>query len=137
MSKVYLIRKAHFSAAHRLYNPEMTESDNWGIYGPCTNANGHGHNYTLEVVIAGEPDPKTGILMNLAHLKEIVHDVVIKEMDHKNLNLDVPALRGIIPTAENLSIVIWKMLKEKVPRGLLHEIRLRETENNLSIYRGE
>ncbi|MGE0615383.1 MAG: 6-carboxytetrahydropterin synthase, partial [Bacteriovoracia bacterium] len=107
------------------------------VNGNSNNHTGPGHNSELEVVIAGEVDRETGMNMNHVEHKQIMHDEIIRHVDHKHLNEDVDFLRGINPTAENLVVVFWKILSNRIPRGLLHEVRLRETENNISIYRGE
>jgi len=137
MPKIYLSRRAVFCAGHRLFNPIFSDPQNREVFGKCNNPNGHGHNYVLEVTVRGEPDPRTGMVMNLTDLDRIMSDVVIQKVDHKNLNLDVPEFRNVIPTAENMAIVFWQMLETKLPPGLLYEILLRETENNVVAYRGE
>jgi 6-pyruvoyltetrahydropterin/6-carboxytetrahydropterin synthase len=137
MGLVYLTRRACFSAAHRLHSNELSPEENKRTFGPCNSLNGHGHNYTLEVTVKGQPDPKSGMIINLTTLKEVMDRTVILPMDHKNLNVDVPALSNVNPTAENLVVVIWNLLEKELPKGILHEVRLRETENNVSLYRGE
>ena len=137
MPFVYLTRKTSFSASHRMHNPELSDQENREIYGKCNNPNGHGHNYTLEVTVKGEINPRTGMVMSLSELKRVIEEAVIQPMDHRNLNLDVPAMRGINPTTENLAVVFWGLLEKRLPPGLLVEVRLRETENNLVTYRGE
>lgn len=137
MSLVYLTRRATFSAAHRLHSNELSEPENKAIFGKCNNPNGHGHNYVLEVTIKGEIDPKTGMVINLVDLKTAMEEAVINEMDHKHLNYDVPLFQEINPTAENMVVVFWKLLELKLPKGLLYEVKLHETENNIAIYRGE
>jgi len=134
---VYLTRRATFSAAHRLWNPHLSENENFTLYDKCANPNGHGHNYTLEVTIRGEPDPETGMVLNLSELKKITNEQVIDWVDHKNLNYDVPWLEGVIPTAEMLAVKFWERLERSFPRGMLYEVKLHETENNIAIYRGE
>jgi 6-pyruvoyltetrahydropterin/6-carboxytetrahydropterin synthase len=137
MPVVYLTRKASFAASHRMHNPEMSDQENREIYGKCNNPNGHGHNYALEVTVKGEVDPRTGMVMSLTDLKKVIEEAVTHSMDHKNLNLDVPVLQGVNPTAENLVVVFWKLLEQRLPAGSLAEIKLHETENNLVLYRGE
>ncbi|OGV90130.1 MAG: 6-pyruvoyl tetrahydrobiopterin synthase, partial [Melioribacter sp. RIFOXYB12_FULL_38_5] len=100
---VYVTRREIFSASHRLFNPNLSEEENNSLFGKCNNPNGHGHNYTLEVTICGEVNPKTGYLIDLKLLKQIIIDNVINKVDHKNLNLDVDFLAGKIPTAENIA----------------------------------
>ena len=134
---IYITRRERFSAAHRVFKPELSDEENFRLYGQCSNPNWHGHNYILEVIVAGEVDPETGYLLDLKLLKEIVHKNVIDKMDHKNLNLETDFLKGIIPSAENLTIAIWNQLVNKVPKGKLYSIKLYETENNYFEYKGE
>jgi 6-pyruvoyltetrahydropterin/6-carboxytetrahydropterin synthase len=133
---VYLTRRTTFSAAHRLWSPALTEVENFAIYDKCANPNGHGHNYVLEVTVRGTPDPRTGMVLNLTELKAAINEYVIDEVDHKYLNYDVPWLEGSIPTAEVLVIKFWERLAKVLPAGLLYEVKLYETENNLASYRG-
>ena len=134
---VYVTRREVFSASHRLYNPDLSDVENEQIYDKCNNPNGHGHNYVLEVVVAGDVDPKTGYVIDLKLLKRIMLENVISKLDHKNLNLDVDFLQGVIPTSENIAKGIWEELKDKLPSGKLFAIKLYETENNYIEYRGE
>ena len=134
---IFVTRRESFSASHRLYNPNFSEEENDRIFGKCNNLNGHGHNYILEVVVAGDVDQQTGYLLDLKILKEIIIEHVIKKVDHKNLNLDVDFLKGKIPTAENIAIGIWNQLVDKIPAGKLYSIKLYETENNYVEYRGK
>jgi 6-pyruvoyltetrahydropterin/6-carboxytetrahydropterin synthase len=134
---VYLTRRATFSAAHRLWSDRLSEEKNYLIYDKCANPHGHGHNYVLEVTVRGEPDPQTGMVMNLTEMKDIINEQVIDRVDHKHLNYDVPWLEGIIPTAEMLVIKFWERLEHSFPPGLLYEVKLQETENNCAYYRGE
>ena len=134
---VYITKSVSFSAAHRLFNPELTYEENMQIYDKCNNYNGHGHNYILEVTVAGLPDIKTGYLLDLKQLKRIINDEIVDHVDHKHLNFDVQFLEGIIPTVENLAIVFWDILKDKLPNGKLFEIKLSETDNSWIRYRGE
>lgn len=133
---VYLTRRTTFSAAHRLWSPALTEAENFAIYDKCANPNGHGHNYVLEVTVRGTPDPRTGMVLNLTELKAAINEYVIDEVDHKYLNYDVPWLEGNIPTTEVLVIKFWERLAKVLPAGLLYEVKLYETENNLASYRG-
>ncbi len=133
---VYLTRRTTFSAAHRLWSPALTEAENFAIYDKCANPNGHGHNYVLEVTVRGTPDPRTGMVLNLTELKAAINEYVIDEVDHKYLNYDVPWLEGSIPTTEVLVIKFWERLAKVLPAGLLYEVKLYETENNLASYRG-
>jgi 6-pyruvoyltetrahydropterin/6-carboxytetrahydropterin synthase len=134
---VYVTRKAHFAAAHRLFNPAWSMEENYKVFGKCNNPNGHGHNYNIEVTVAGVPPPETGMVIDLKVLAEIVDRELIELVDHKHLNIDVPFLTGIIPTAENMSMAFWKVLAPKIPSGTLYSIKLYESENNLVEYRGE
>ncbi len=134
---VYLTRRTSFSASHRLWSNQLTEAENYAIYEKCANPNGHGHNYVLEVTIRGAPDPQTGMVMNLTELKHAVSEQIIKWVDHKHLNYDVPWLEGSIPTTEVLVIKFWERLAQALPGNLLYEVKLYETENNVASYRGE
>lgn len=136
MNKAYVTRRMTFSAGHRLHNDALSAEENKLVFGKCNNPNGHGHNFTVEVTVAGEIDQRTGMVYNLRDLKTVMAEVIEQGLDHKNLNLDVPALKGIIPTAENLAVVIWNQLSERLPAGLLDEVKLIETENNFVSYRG-
>ncbi len=113
---VYLTRRATFSAAHRLWSEQLTEAENYAVYDKCANPNGHGHNYTLEVTVRGWPDERTGMLLNLTELKDAIENAIIKWVDHKHLNHDVPWLESIIPTAEMLVIAFWLRLEMLLPR---------------------
>ena len=137
MPKVYITRRVHFSAAHRLYSEKLSQDENESIFGLCTNPAGHGHNYELEVTVVGEPDPITGMVIDLKELKEIVNRELVDRVDHKHLNFDVDFLQGVVPTAENLVVAFWEVLKEKIPGGRLYELKLYETPRNVAIYRGE
>lgn len=134
---IYVTRRAHFSAAHRLFNPEFDEKTNKETFGVCNNPMGHGHNYRLEVTVRGEILPETGMVIDLKKLKTIIDREIIQKVDHKHLNFDVDFLRGVIPTAENLAMKFWEILKDKIDQGELHEIRLYESDNNFVTYRGE
>ncbi len=134
---IYLTRKEVFSASHKLYNPVLSEEQNYEIYDKCANKHGHGHNYVIEVTIAGEIDPKTGYLFDLKLLKQIIRDEIISKVDHKHLNYDVDFLSGVIPTAENLVVAFWNKLKDKIPVGILYSVTLHETENNKVEYKGD
>jgi 6-pyruvoyltetrahydropterin/6-carboxytetrahydropterin synthase len=134
---LYITRRETFAAAHRLFKPELSDEENLKLFGKCSNPNWHGHNYTLEVVVAGEVNPETGFVLDLKELKKIIHQHVIDKIDHKNLNLDTDFMKGINPTSENICIAIWNQLKDKIPAGRLYAIKLYETENNYFEYRGE
>ena len=133
---VYLTRRTTFSASHRLWSEALSEEENYVIYDKCANPNGHGHNYILEVTVQGEPDPRTGMVMNLTDMKRIIDEQVVKWVDHKHLNYDVPWLEGVIPTTEMLVIAFWRRLERGFPKGVLYEVDLHETENNVATYRG-
>jgi len=133
---IFLTRKTEFCASHRLYNPDFSPEKNEKIFGLCNNPNGHGHNYVLEVTVKGEVDPETGMVLDLQTLKKLITLEIIDKVDHKNLNIDVPFLRGLIPTAENIAIKVWEILEPKIMNGKLHEVKLFESERNMVIYRG-
>ena len=135
--KVYLTRRETFAAAHRLFKPELSDEENFNLFGKCSNPNWHGHNYTLEVTVLGEVDKETGFVLDIKKLKEIIHGNVISKVDHKNLNLDTDFMKGLIPTSENISIAIWDQLSDKIPGGILYSVKLYETENNYFEYKGE
>jgi 6-pyruvoyltetrahydropterin/6-carboxytetrahydropterin synthase len=137
MALVYVRRRVRFNAAHRLHNPAKSDVWNRETYGLCNNPNWHGHNYVLEVTVAGEPDPATGYVIDLGVLKHIIQEKIINKCDHKNLNLDVDFLEGIIPSSENLVVAFWNQLASALPAGRLYLMRLYETENNVAEYRGE
>jgi 6-pyruvoyltetrahydropterin/6-carboxytetrahydropterin synthase len=137
MPTVYVTRKIRFNAAHRLHNPERSDEWNRRTYGKCNNPNWHGHNYVLEVTVAGEPDAETGYVIDLADLKRVIEERVVDHVDHRNLNVDVDFLEGIIPSTENFAIAIWRQLEDHLPAGRLHAVRLYETEHNMAEYRGE
>jgi len=134
---IYVTRREVFSAAHRLYNPALSESENKNLFGKCNNPNWHGHNYVLEVVVAGEINPTTGYVIDINKLKKILREFIIEKLDHKNLNTDVDFLKGIIPSSENIAVAIWNELKDKIPEGKLHSVKIFETENNYVEYKGE
>ncbi len=134
---VYVTRRERFSAAHRLFKSNLSDEENFELYGLCSNPNWHGHNYVLEVIVSGEVDPETGYLLDLKILKEIIRKNVIEKVDHKNLNIETDFMKGIIPSAENITIAIWKQLANKIPKGKLYSVKLYETENNYFEYKGE
>lgn len=138
MPTVQVTRRVHFSAGHRLHNPELSEAENRELYGLCNNPSGHGHNYGLEVTLRGAIDPKTGYVFDLKRLKRVVEEVVLSDVDHANLNVDVPWLAGVIPTVENLAVAIWRRLDDAMPReGMLARVVVMESERNMAEYRGE
>ena len=122
-----LTRKAEFSASHVCRNPALGDDENRALYGTNANPHGHGHNYVLEVTVAGEPDPATGMVLDLKELKDILQREVTDRMDHRFLNYEVPELAGQIPTCENIATVIWRLLEPKITRGHLNRVRLYET----------
>lgn len=133
---VFVTRQVHFNAAHRLHNPTRSAAWNRATYGPCNNPNWHGHNYVLEVTVAGEPDPETGYVIDLGVLKKLLEREILDACDHRNLNEDVPWLRGVIPTTENLVIAFWNRIAPRLPAGRLHRVRLYETLRNYADYHG-
>jgi len=124
---IYLTRKIEFSAAHYYHNPAWSPEENARVFGKCANLNSHGHNYVLEVTVAGTPDPVTGMVLDLKELKEILEREIMQRMDHRHLNHEVPELAGKIPTMENVAATIWNLLQPKITRGKLHRVRLYET----------
>ncbi|MHB8339363.1 MAG: 6-pyruvoyl trahydropterin synthase family protein [Ignavibacteriaceae bacterium] len=134
---IYATRRSTFNAAHRLFNPNLSDEENIDIFGKCSNPNWHGHNYVLEVVVAGEVDPDTGFLIDLKILRDLINQNVLDKVDHKNLNLETDFLKGVIPTAENITIGIWNELVNKITTGKLYSVKLYETENNYFEYKGE
>jgi 6-pyruvoyltetrahydropterin/6-carboxytetrahydropterin synthase len=124
---VRITRKVEFSASHVYDNPAFSAEENRRVFGKCNNPHGHGHNYTLEVTIAGEPDPRTGMVLDLKELKEILQRDVVERMDHRHLNIEVPELKGLIPTCENVALVIWKLLEPRIATGKLDRVRLYES----------
>jgi 6-pyruvoyltetrahydropterin/6-carboxytetrahydropterin synthase len=136
---IYVTRKEHFNAAHKLARPEWSEEKNKEVFGKCANANWHGHNYNLYVTVKGKPDPLTGFVIDLKEMSQIIKNEIVEELDHKNLNLDVPFLKDIMASTENLAIEIWKILEVKLKREncTLYSIKLYETDNNFVEYFGE
>lgn len=136
MPLVYVTRKLHFNAAHRLHNPDKSDEWNRRTFGKCNSVNWHGHNYVLEVTVRGEPDEETGYVIDLSVLKRIVVERVVSVCDHSNLNLDVDFLSGVLPSTENFATAIWNRLVDALPSGELHCVRLCETDNNCVEYYG-
>ena len=134
---VTVCRKAHFNAAHRLFNPLWDDKQNKEIFGVCSNPNYHGHNYDLIVKVSGEIDPETGYVIDMNILKEIIEEVVVKRYDHKNLNLDIVDFKDVNPTAENIAVAIWNLLRAKIDSKLGINVVLYETERNFVEYSGE
>ncbi len=133
---VYVTRREVFSASHRLYNKKWTEERNVEIFGKCSNVYGHGHNYVLEVTVAGTVDPDTGYVIDTKELKKIIRENVVDKMDHKNLNMDVDFMTDVIPTAENIAIKVWEQLEDKITNGKLYSVKIYETENNYFEFKG-
>lgn len=132
-------RRAHFNAAHRLHNPDKSDQWNKERYGKCNHEHWHGHNYNLEVTVAGTPDEETGYVIDLSELKRIINDRIVEKCDHKNLNLDVDFLQGIIPSTENLVKAFYEQLEEPIKKassedGFLYSVTLEETERNSAKY---
>ena len=134
---IYLTRRETFAAAHRLFKEGLSDKENFELFGKCSNPNWHGHNYTLEVVVAGDVNPATGFVIDLKKLKDIILEHVISKVDHKNLNVDTEFMKGLNPTSENIVVAIWNQLKDKIPAGKLYSVKLYETENNYFEYRGD
>jgi 6-pyruvoyltetrahydropterin/6-carboxytetrahydropterin synthase len=136
---VFLTRRERFNAAHRLFKPEWTNEQNYEVFGKCSNPNWHGHNYELFVTIKGEPNPETGFVINLKQLSKIVRTKITEQADHKNLNLEVPFMKGRIPTSENIAIAIWEEIEEDIIKlnCNLHSVKVVETENNSVEYFGK
>lgn len=137
MPNVRASRRLHFSAAHRLYRADWSDERNAVVFGDCSNPNWHGHNYELEVTVEGPVDPETGFVMDLKRLKDLVEERVVAEVDHRNLNLEVPWLEGVIPSTENVAVAIWERLVDRLPAGVrLAKVLLQETPRNSVEYTG-
>jgi 6-pyruvoyltetrahydropterin/6-carboxytetrahydropterin synthase len=130
-------RRATFNAAHRLFRPDWTNEKNIEIFGKCSNPNFHGHNYVLEVILDGEIDPETGYVIDLKIVKDAIKSEIDERFDHRNLNLDCPEFKDLNPTAENIAVVTWNLLRAKLPMHLALTIKLWETENNCVEYAGK
>ena len=137
MSVVTVTRRLRFNAAHRVHNPALSDAENDRLFGKCNNPNWHGHNYVLEVSVRGPIDERTGYVMDLGALKSLVTRDVIDQVDHRNMNVDVPFMQGIIPTTENIVVAMWRILQPAVAPAELVRLRLWETENNYAEYGGE
>ncbi|MFT3884078.1 MAG: 6-carboxytetrahydropterin synthase [Flavobacteriales bacterium] len=138
MALVHITRRERFSAAHKLARPDWPDEKNLEVFGKCANPNWHGHNYELWVTVKGEPDPQTGFVVDLSLLSKLIHEHVIHHVDHKNINLDVPFMKGRLSSTENIAIAAWEQLEPHMA-GLgctLHCVKLRETENNHVEYFG-
>lgn len=136
---IYLTRRERFSSAHRMFNPSLSDSENLELYGKCSNPEWHGHNYILFVTIRGEVNPEIGYLLNLTRLKEIISMYVILPMDHKNINTQVPFMKGLVASTENIAIAIWSQLYEPIRAegAELFSVKIAETENNSVEYFGD
>ncbi|SNR59139.1 6-pyruvoyltetrahydropterin/6-carboxytetrahydropterin synthase [Lutibacter agarilyticus] len=135
--KVTVHRKAHFNAAHRLYNADWTDARNATVFGKCANPNYHGHNYDLIVAVKGEVHPETGFVMDMKVLKKLIEVEIEDQFDHKNLNEEVSEFKNLNPTAENIAVVIWNKLRPKIDSNLEISITLYETPRNYVTYSGE
>lgn len=134
----YLTRKETISSCHRLHSEKLTEEENKNIYGKCNNYWGHGHNYTVEVTVRGPVDPTTGMVMNISDLKVYMKKILMDQLDHKNLDKDVPYFKDVVSTTENVAIYVFNELKRILPiPDLLYEVKIYETDNNIVVYRGE
>lgn len=138
METVYITRRENFNAAHKLWQENWSEEKNIAVFGKCSNHNWHGHNFTIYVTVKGKPSPETGFVINLKDLSDIIKEEVIEPLDHKNLNLDVPFLEGILASTENVVIKIWERIEKPILNagGELAKIKLVETENNYVEYFG-
>lgn len=134
---IYLTRRAEFSASHYYHNPSFSAEENQRVFGKPSNPHGHGHNYTVEVTVAGEVDPATGMVINIKELKKALEDEVLSAMDHKFLNAEVPEFAASNPTTENIAVAIWRRLAPKLTRAKLHRVRLYETPDLYADYFGD
>ena len=132
--KIKVFRKEHFNAAHRLHNPHWSEEKNREVFGKCNNAHYHGHNYELIVEVIGEIDPETGYLIDMKVLSDLIKEHVLDKFDHQNLNLDTEEFKNLNPSAENIAVVIWNILRTKIEKNLDLKVRLYETERNFVEY---
>lgn len=134
--QVVVTRTVHFNAAHRLHNPRRSDAWNRATFGPCNHPNWHGHNYVLEIAVIGRPDTETGYVIDLGKLNAIAQREIVEACDHRNLNLDVGFLRGILPSTENLVVAFWERLAPHVAPARLFRLRLQETDRNAAEYFG-
>jgi len=137
---VKLTRRETFSACHRLHNPKLSKEQNREIFDKCNNPNGHGHNYVLEVTVKGQVDEDTGMVMNISDLKDIIEEAVMKPLDHKNIDKDVPwfSEKGLVSTTENVAVYVWHNVHCLLPQDVnLHKIKIWETDKNIVVYKGE
>ena len=137
MAEVRVTRRLHFSAAHRLFRQDWSEERNAQVFGDCSHENWHGHNYELEVTVAGAVDAETGFVMDLKTLRDLVQQRVVNDVDHRNLNLDVPWMQGVLPSTENVVVAVWNRLVDVLPVGVrLERVLLQETPSNFVEYTG-
>ncbi len=138
MKAIYITRRETFNAAHKLWREDWSEQKNWEVFGKCSNHNWHGHNFELFVTVKGLPNPDTGFVINLKDLSVLLKEQVIEELDHRNLNLDVPFMKDVLASTENLAIAIWDRIYLPIQKvgGELVKIKLVETENNYVEYYG-
>ncbi|HUR92043.1 MAG TPA: 6-carboxytetrahydropterin synthase [Gemmatimonadaceae bacterium] len=136
MPLVTVTRRLRFNAAHRVHNPALSEEENAAIFGKCNNPNWHGHNYILDVSVQGDIDPRTGYVLDLSALKQLVEREVVNKVDHRNFNLDVDFMQSTIPTSENIVVAFWRLLVDSVKPAKLSRLVLWETENNYVEYTG-
>jgi 6-pyruvoyltetrahydropterin/6-carboxytetrahydropterin synthase len=132
--KVAVSRKEHFNAAHRLFNPSWSDEQNQKVFGKCSNPNYHGHNYEVIVTLVGEPNPETGYVYDMKLLSDTIKENILRQFDHKNLNLDCNYFKELNPTAENIAIVIWRILRQKIDAKFELKVKLYETERNVVEY---
>jgi 6-pyruvoyltetrahydropterin/6-carboxytetrahydropterin synthase len=132
--KIKVSRKEHFNAAHRLFNPAWSDEKNLEVFGKCSYPNYHGHNYEVIVTVTGEPNAETGYVFDMKVLSDLVKENVVNKFHHKNLNLDTEYFKTLNPTAENIVIVIWNILREKIDQSLDLKVTLYETERNFVEY---
>jgi 6-pyruvoyltetrahydropterin/6-carboxytetrahydropterin synthase len=137
MSSVTVTRRLQFNAAHRVHNPALSDAENTALFGKCNNPNWHGHNYTLDVSVTGPVDEKTGYVIDLGAVKAIVNREVIDKVDHRNFNLEVDFMRGVIPTSENIVVAMWRVLAPALDPAKLTRLVLWETPNNYVEYDGK
>ena len=137
MPQVTVTRRLMFNAAHRVHNPALSDAENIELFGKCNNPNWHGHNYTLDVSVEGPIDQNTGYVLDLARLRDIVERDVVSKVDHRNFNLDVPFMHGVIPTSENIIVAMWRVLEPAIKPAKLTRLVLWETANNYVEYDGK
>ncbi|XP_045757985.2 6-pyruvoyl tetrahydrobiopterin synthase-like [Mirounga angustirostris] len=135
--QVRVSRLVSFSATHRLHSKSLSNEENLKLFGKCNNLNGHGHNYKVVVTVHGEIDPVTGMVMNLTDLKEYMEEAIMKPLEHKNLDLDVPYFADVVSTTENVAVYIWENLQKFLLLGVLYKVKVYETDNNIVVYKGE